>query len=104
MNTETKPIGAQLADAPRSFRPLGDRLLLERVKPQEITAGGIHLPKSEGQAEKLFLSVVREVGPDVKEIKPGTWVVHLPYACEQIILNGHAFEVAHDDDILGVLE
>jgi co-chaperonin GroES (HSP10) len=104
MKTETVPIGAKLADAPRTFRPFGSRLLLERVKAVEVTAGGIILPKSKDDAERLFISIVRAVGPDVKNVQEKAWVVHLPYACEQIVINGHPFEVAQEEDILGVLE
>jgi co-chaperonin GroES (HSP10) len=101
---ETKPVAAALKDAPKVFSPFGDRILLQRVKPEEVTAGGIFLPKSREENDKLFVSVVIVVGPDVDGIRPGDWVVHLPYACEQIVINGHQFEVARQEDLLGGLE
>lgn len=101
---ETKLLGVSVKEAPRRFRPLADRVLLERAKAEEVTAGGIILPVNADNSEKINVSVVRAVGPDVTVVKQGDWVTHLPYATEELTINGQQFGVARQEDILGVLE
>lgn len=107
-NEATLLLGVSIKDAPRRFRPLGDRLLLERAKPEEVTAGGILLPVGADNSEKIHVSIVRALGPQVDGdeigVAVGSWVTHLPYATETVTINGQEFGVCRVDDILGVLE
>lgn len=93
------------------FRPLGNRVLLRRLKSEEKLKGGILLPdtakKKQEQAE------VVAVGPG-KADKAGT-VAPMPVTVKQIVLieqysgqevtlDGEDFVIVRADDILAIVE
>lgn len=100
----TQLLGVKLSEAPRRFIPFGDRVLLERAKAEEVTAGGILLPVTAEGSEKVNVSIVRAVGADTSVVQPGDWVMHLPYAVEEVTINGQQFAVCRTEDLLGKLE
>lgn len=101
--SETRLLGISLKQAPRTFQPFGDRVLLERAKADEVTAGGIILPANADGSEKINVSVVRAIGDAVTTVAVGDWVMHLPYATESVAINGSDFGVCRVDDLLGRL-
>lgn len=101
------------------IRPLYDRVVVLAPKPEEVTSGGIVIPKTAAQEEKVFLrGVVVAVGPgkiDERggavpiQAQVGEMVVFSKYAGTMVILNeGTAAEeqyfIVRDGDVLGVLE
>lgn len=92
------------------IKPLGNRLLVQRSKPQ-TTKGGILLPDS--AQEKPKEGVVVAVGPgkmnedgkvEPMNVKVGDKVLFSSYAGTEVKINGSEDElILSEDDILGVL-
>ena len=59
------------------FRVTGNSLVL-KVEKQEKTEAGIYIPEV-AQKDELFVEVIG-VGPDVKTIKEGDWIMISPFA------------------------
>ncbi|NCD11428.1 MAG: co-chaperone GroES [Epsilonproteobacteria bacterium] len=87
-----------------TFKPLGKRVLLERIEEATTTATGIIIP--DNAKEKPLSGVVRAISPKVEEkglVKLGDKVVFGKYAGTELTLDGKAYLVMNLDDILGVL-
>ena len=92
-------------------RPLHDRVIVRRLDEEEKSAGGIIIPDSAkekpvqgkviatGKGKSLENGEVRPL--DVKE---GDTVIFSTYAGTEIKLDGEAFLMMREDDILGVVE
>jgi len=92
-------------------RPLHDRVIVRRLDEEEKSAGGIIIPDSAkekpvqgkviatGKGKSLENGEVRPL--DVKE---GDTVIFSTYAGTEIKLDGEAFLMMREDDILGVIE
>jgi chaperonin GroES len=92
-------------------RPLHDRVIVRRLDEEEKSAGGIIIPDSAkekpvqgkiiavGKGKSLENGEVRAL--DVKE---GDTVIFSTYAGTEIKLDGEAFLMMREDDILGVIE
>lgn len=52
-----------------SIRPLKDNIIVERIKKEEVTSGGIVLPG--GDREEADKALVVAVGPEVEGINVG---------------------------------
>ncbi len=84
------------------FRPLGDRLLVERVEEENTTASGIIIP--DNAKEKPSRGKVLAVGNDVEEIKEGDTVVFGKYAGNELVLDDKEYLVLEASDVLGIVE
>ena len=87
-----------------TFKPLGKRVLLERIEEPTTTATGIIIP--DNAKEKPLSAVVRAVSPKVEEkglLSIGDKVVFAKYAGTELTIDGKAYLVMNIDDILGVL-
>ena len=93
------------------FRPLHDRILVERVESEEISAGGIILPDS--AKEKPQQGKVISVGPgktadDGKvipmELKAGDTILFGKYSGTEIKLDGVEYLIMREEDVLGIVE
>ena len=91
--------------------PLGDRVLVKRLEPQQKTKGGIVLPDS--AQEKPKEAEVMAVGPGkVNEkgervpvyVKVGDKVVFTSYAGTEIKVDGEEYLIMREEDILAKLE
>lgn len=88
------------------IKPLGDRVVIERVQAEEKTASGILLT---GQAkEQPQMAKVIAVGPgteDVKmEVKVGDTVIFSQYAGTLVKYNGSEYTILSQRDILATVE
>ena len=87
------------------FRPLGERVLVERLEEDTKTSSGIIIP--DNAKEKPLMGIVRAVSAKVKEgkaLKDGDKVVFEKYKGADIKLDSKEFIVLGLDDILGVIE
>ena len=87
-----------------TFKPLGKRVLLERIEEATTTASGIIIP--DNAKEKPLSGIVRAVSPKVTEkglVVIGDKVVFAKYAGTEITIDGKAYLVMNIDDLLGVL-
>ncbi len=84
-----------------NFKPLGDRLLVERIEEATTTASGIIIP--DNAKEKPSQGNVVAIGSDVEEVKVGNTVVFGKYAGNELTLDGKNYLVMELSDVLGVI-
>ncbi len=94
----------------KKVRPLGDRVLVQRLDSEEKTAGGIIIPDS--AKEKPQQGKIMAVGNGKTfengstkplDVKVGDKVLFSKYSGSEIKLDGEEFLIVREDDILGVL-
>jgi chaperonin GroES len=93
------------------IRPLGDKVLVERVEAESKTAGGIVLPDtakekpqrgkvvSVGEGKLLEDGTRREV-----QVKKGDLVLFTSYAGSEIKVDGKEYLIMDESDIMAVIE
>ena len=93
------------------FRPLGDRVLVKRIKEEERTKGGIIIPdtaKEKPQEGKVVTVGKGKYGDDGKlipiEVKAGDKILFGKYSGSEVKLDGEEHIIMREDDILGILE
>ncbi len=93
------------------FRPLHDRVLVERVESEEKTAGGLYLPDT--AKEKPQQGKVIAVGPGKKtedgklvptEVKAGDRILFGKYSGTEIKIEGQEYLIMREEDVLGLIE
>jgi chaperonin GroES len=111
MSTATKNPKKKPSSAGTKLQPLGDRVVVEREKAEERTAGGIVLPDS--AKDKPSRGTVIAVGDgrildDGKrgklQVKVGDKVLFTSYAPETVRLNEEELLLMREEDILAVIE
>ncbi len=93
------------------IRPLNDRILVQRIEQEAMTAGGIIIPDSakEKPAEGKIVAVGKgkldDSGKRVEmEVKVGDTVLFSKYGGTDIKLDGDDYLIMREDDVLGVVE
>ncbi len=93
------------------IRPLGDRVLVQRVEAEEKTAGGILLPESakekpkEGRVIAVGEGRTLDSGERSKfSVKAGDRVLFSSYAGTEVKYQGDEYLIMREEDILGVIE
>ena len=84
-----------------NFKPLGDRVLVQRVEETNTTASGIIIP--DNAKEKPSEAKVIAVGSEVEEINVNDVVVFGKYSGTELTLEGDDYLVLDTSDILGVI-
>jgi chaperonin GroES len=94
-----------------NIRPLQDRIIVKRIKEEEMTAGGIIIPdtaKEKPQEGKVIAVGKGKVGEDGKvvkmDVKKGDRVLFGKYAGSEINMEGTEYLIMREDDVLGVIE
>jgi chaperonin GroES len=97
--------------AARPLRPLYDRVLVRRIKPDDRTKGGLYIPES--AKKKPTEAIVLEVGkgallPDGSHrpigVKKGDKVLFGEYSGAEVKIVDANVLVLREDDILAVIE
>jgi chaperonin GroES len=89
------------------FKPLGLRVLVERVEEEAKTASGIIIPDNakEKPLEGKVIAISKEVEEDENlPLKEGDKVVFAKYSGTDITIDGKEYLVLNTDDILGIIE
>ncbi len=93
-----------------SFKPLGDRVVIEATKREEKTTGGIYLPDS--AKEKPMEGTVVSVGKGARdtqgnlipmELKAGDRVIFGKWAGTEVKIDGKELLIMKESDVMGVL-
>ena len=93
------------------FRPLGDRVVVRRIKEDQKTAGGIIIPDT--VQEKPQEGEVISVGPGAPDnngklvpttVKSGDFVLFGKWSGTEVKLDGEELLIMKESDILGVLD
>jgi chaperonin GroES len=94
-----------------SIRPLHDRVLIQRVKEEEKTKGGIIIPDSakekpvEGKVTAVGNGRILEDGSVRKlEVKKGDRVLFGKYSGTEVKIDGQEYVMLREEEILGVVE
>ena len=92
-------------------RPLGDRILVKRIKEEDKTKGGIFIPDTakekpqEGKIVAVGKGKITEAGKLVApEVKAGDTVLFGKYSGSEVKLDGEEHMIMREEDLLGVLE
>jgi chaperonin GroES len=92
------------------FRPLHDRVVVERVSAEEKTAGGIIIPDT--AQEKPQQGRIIAVGPGGRDengklipidVKVGERVLFGKWSGTEVKIDGHDYLIMKESDIMGVL-
>ena len=92
------------------FRPLGDRVVVRRVKEDQKTAGGIIIPDT--AKEKPSEGIVEAVGPGARDengkivaldVKAGDRVLFGKWSGTEVKLDGKDLLIMKESDIMGII-
>lgn len=93
-----------------SLKPLGNRVVVEPLEQEEVTAGGIVLPET--AKEKPQKGKVLSVGPGDRndkgervplDVAEGDTVLFAKYAGTEIKVDGKKLLILRESDILAIL-
>ncbi|MBU6373861.1 MAG: co-chaperone GroES [Alphaproteobacteria bacterium] len=94
-----------------NFRPLGDRVLVKRVKEEEKTKGGIIIPDT--AQEKPQEGEVIAVGPGARDedgeriamdLKVGDRILFGKWSGTEVKIDGDDLLIMKESDVMGVIE
>jgi len=94
------------------LRPLQDRIIVERIEEETVTAGGIIIPdtvsKEKPQEGKIVAAGKGKKTEEGKlipmDVKVGDVVLFGKYAGSEVKVDGVEYLIMREDDILGVVE
>ena len=95
----------------KTLKPLHDKVVIQKVEPEEKTSGGILLPDS--TKEKPQEGKVIAVGPgaiDDKgqrkpiDVKEGDLVLYAKYSGTELKIDGTEYLILSDRDILAIIK
>ncbi|MFQ5578875.1 MAG: co-chaperone GroES [Anaerolineae bacterium] len=93
-----------------NLKPLGDRLIVEPIEQEEMTASGIVLPES--AKEKPMQGKVLAVGPGARkddgsraamDVSEGDTVLYAKYGGTEIKLDGQKYLILRETDVLAIV-
>lgn len=94
------------------IKPLADHVVIEPIKQEEKTKGGILLPETV-EKERPEKGKVIAVGPGKRtstgkriplDVKKGDIVIFSKYGPTEIKVDGKEYLIAREEDILAILE
>jgi chaperonin GroES len=94
------------------FRPLGDRVVVRRVKEDTKTAGGIIIPET--AQEKPQEGEIVSAGPGAidettgkrtpLEVKSGDFVLFGKWSGTEVKIDGEELLIMKESDVMGIIE
>ena len=93
------------------FRPLGDRVVVRRVKEEQKTAGGIIIPDT--AKEKPSQGEIVAVGPGGRDesgklipidLKVGDTILFGKWSGTEVKIDGQDLLIMKESDVMGVIE
>ena len=93
-----------------AFKPLNDRILVQRTEVEEKTAGGIIIP--DNAKEKPMQGRVISVGAGKSneegtvrplEVKPGNTILFRKYAGSDVTIDGKEHLILREDEVLAIV-
>ena len=94
-----------------NLKPLGDRLIVEPIEQQEVTASGIVLPET--AKEKPMQGKVLAAGPGLRkedgsrivlDVAVGDTILYAKYAGTEIKIDGKKYLIFKESDVLAIVE
>jgi chaperonin GroES len=94
-----------------NLRPLADRLVVEPIEQEDVTAGGIILPetaKEKPQQGKVIAAGPGRTDEDGKripmDVNVGDKVLYAKYSGTEIKMDGKKMLILRESDILAIVE
>ena len=93
------------------LKPLGNRLVVEPLEAEEVTAGGIVLPET--AKEKPQKGTVLSIGPGERDdkgkriemdVQTGDTVLYAKYAGTEIKVDGKKLLILKETDVLAIID
>ncbi|OGT16536.1 MAG: co-chaperone GroES [Gammaproteobacteria bacterium RIFCSPLOWO2_02_FULL_38_11] len=94
-----------------NLRPLGDRVIVQRLETERTSAGGIVIP--DNAAEKPSKAKVVAVGPGrrldngdtrILDVKKGDNILFGKYSGSEIEIDARKFLVLREEDIMAIID
>jgi chaperonin GroES len=94
-----------------SLKPLGNRVVVEPIEQEELTAGGIVLPET--AKEKPQKGKILSAGPGDRDdngkripmdVKEGDTVLFAKYSGTEIKMDGKKLLILRENDILAIVD
>jgi chaperonin GroES len=94
-----------------NLKPLGDRLIVEPIQQEEMTASGIVLPET--AKEKPMQGKVLAVGPGARkedgsripmDVDEGNTVLYAKYAGTEVKIGNDKYLILKETDVLAIVE
>jgi len=92
-------------------RPLGDRLLVQRLEEEEVKKGGIIIPdtaKEKPQRGKVIAvgngRTTDEGKKIAMEVNAGDQILFGKYSGSEIKMEGEEYLILREEDVLGIVE
>ena len=93
------------------LRPLHDRILVQRVKEEEKTKGGIIIPDTakekpiEGKVIAAGKGKLSEEGKRIAlEVKKGDRILFGKFSGTEVKIEGAEYLIMREDDVLGIID
>lgn len=93
------------------IKPLGDRLLVQRLEAEEKTKGGIVIPDTakekpkEGKVVSIGRGRITDEGKTIPlNVKEGDKILFTSYAGTDIKIEGEEYLILQENDVLGIIE
>jgi len=93
------------------IRPLGDKVIVQRVEAEEVTSGGIVLPdsaKEKPQRGKVISvgtgKLLKDGGRGKMQVKKGDQVLFTSYAGTEVKLGEKEYMIMDESDIMAIIE
>ena len=93
------------------IKPLGEKIVVERLEAEEKTSGGIVLPDTakekpkEGKIIAVGEGKLLENGKRAKfQVKKGDHVLFSSYAGTEVTLDGKEYLVMSEEDVLAIIK
>jgi len=94
-----------------TFKPLGDRVVIEPMEQDEVTPAGIVIPDT--AKEKPQKGKILSIGPGARDeagkriamdVKVGDVVLYAKYAGTEVKIDGKKLLIVKESDVLAILE
>ncbi|MEZ0395332.1 MAG: co-chaperone GroES [Anaerolineales bacterium] len=94
-----------------NLKPLGNRVVVEPIEQEEVTAGGIVLPET--AKEKPQQGVILAIGPGARDedgkriamdVAVGDKVLYAKYSGTEVKVEGKKLLILREEDILAIIE
>jgi len=84
-----------------NFKPLGERVLVERTEAVNQTASGIYIP--DNAQEKSQTAKVVAIGSKVEDVKVGDIVVFEQYRGSELKIDGKDYIILNIENVMGIM-
>lgn len=93
------------------LKPLGDRLIIEPIEQEELTASGIVLPET--AKEKPMQGKVLAIGPGARkedgsripmDVSTGDTVLYARYAGTEVKIENRKYLILKETDVLAIVQ